>query len=169
MLDRMRALEARQEAITKELSGLLPLPRLEPVVITDRLDEWRRLLRSSTTQARSVIQRVLKGRLTFIPKLDGDQEGYEFYGPTRFDKLFTGIALPVPRYIKIGDSRGKEHITREMTGEADYERLLENAANGKGMVSLSTPSWNQLHKWLSDLASIEPIVHAGRSEAQNSP
>ena len=34
-----------------------------------------------------------------------------------------------------GDDRGKENITREMTGEADYEKLLENAADGKGLVS----------------------------------
>ena len=47
---------------------------------------------------------------------------------TRFDRLFTGIAVPIPDYMKEGDTRGKENITREDTGEADYEKLL----GGKG-------------------------------------
>src|SRR4029453_13893082 len=40
-------------------------------VIENRLAEWRRPLRQSTTQARTVLQRVLRGRLTFTPRADG--------------------------------------------------------------------------------------------------
>ena len=37
--------------------------------------------------------------------------------------------------MKEGDARGKENITREMTDEADYEKLLENASDGNGVAS----------------------------------
>ena len=59
-------------------------------VVDDRLGEWRRLLRQSTTQARAVLQRVLRGRIVFTP--DGD--GYDFEAPTRFDRLFVGCVVP---------------------------------------------------------------------------
>ena len=37
-------------------------------MVDNRLAEWRRLLRQSTTQARAVLQRVLRGRITFVPE-----------------------------------------------------------------------------------------------------
>jgi hypothetical protein len=90
-----------------------------------RLAEWRRLLRQSPTQGRAVLQRVLRGRITFTP----DGKGYDFAAPTRFDKLFTGIVAPLPSWILEGDVRGTEHIGREDTPDADYARLLERAQN----------------------------------------
>ena len=57
----------------------------------DLLTEWRRLLRQSTTQGRAVLQRVLRGRITFTPKCGG----YEFEAPTRFAKLFLGVAVEI--------------------------------------------------------------------------
>jgi hypothetical protein len=38
----------------------------------------------------AVLQRVLRGRITFTRS----GNGYEFFAPTRFDKLFTGIVAP---------------------------------------------------------------------------
>jgi hypothetical protein len=67
---------------------------LPPAVIENRLAEWRRLLRQSTTQARIVLQRVLRGRLTFSPRVNevsGEVDGYDFAGPTRFDKLLQAL------------------------------------------------------------------------------
>ena len=118
-----------RNAIDAELRSLHPIPRLAPAVIETRLAEWRRLLRQSTTQARTVLQRVLRGRLTFTPRADG--AGYDFEAPTRFDKLFTGIALDPsrrPRFIRDGDRTGADGIGPEDTGECDYERLLEGAS-----------------------------------------
>ena len=86
-----------------------------------RLAEWRQLLRSSTTQARSVLQRVLRGRITFTPT----EDGYQFSCPTRFDKLFSGVFLPKPGFVEEGDQRGVEHITPEDTFDLDYGTLLE--------------------------------------------
>jgi hypothetical protein len=87
-----RELEGRRKAIDNEAKNLRPVPRLAPAVMENRLAEWRRLLRASTTQSRTVLQRTLRGRLTFTPRRDG--LGYDFSGPTRFDKLFTGVTCP---------------------------------------------------------------------------
>ena len=67
------------------------MPRLRPEVVEDWLTEWRRLLRQSSTQGRAVLQRVLRGRITFTPKCGG----YEFEALTRFDKLFLGVAVEI--------------------------------------------------------------------------
>ncbi len=89
-----------------------------------------RMLRQSTTQGRAVLQRVLRGRLTFTPRADG--QGYDFSGPTRFDKLFTGLVAKRPAFIDPGDRFGTEEIHAEY--DADYGRLLEQAY-GKGVAS----------------------------------
>jgi hypothetical protein len=124
LVDRIRQLEERQRKIWSEAAELRPVPRLHPAVVENRLAEWRRLLRQSATQGRAVLQRVLRGRLTFWPRADG--QGYDFAGPTRFDRLFTGIVAPRPAFIR-DDVRGTEHIGPEDTFEGDYGRLLENA------------------------------------------
>jgi site-specific DNA recombinase len=125
LVTRVRELESRRRAIAAEVVALQPVPRLAPAVIENRLAEWRRLLRQSTTQGRAVLQRVLRGRITFTPL--GDGHGYEFSGPTRFDRLFTGVVVPRPAFLKDGDVRGTEHIGAEDTFDGDYGRLLERA------------------------------------------
>ena len=65
---KMRELEARRTAIDEGLISLRPIPRLAPAVIDNRLAEWRRLLRASTTQGRTVLQRIVRGRITFTPE-----------------------------------------------------------------------------------------------------
>lgn len=103
------------------------MPRLAPAVIEGRLAEWRRLLRASTTQGRTVLQRILRGRLTFTARVNpvsGEVDGYEFTGPTRFDKLFTGIAVERPKSLDPHDRTGTEDIGPEDTFDGDYGRLL---------------------------------------------
>jgi hypothetical protein len=56
----------------------------------------------STTQGRAVLQRIIRGRLTFTPRADG--QGYDFAAATRFDKLFTGIVAPRPAWIPVGQA-----------------------------------------------------------------
>lgn len=130
LVDRVRKLEARQQQIQGELAGLRPVPRLAPAVVEKRLTEWRRLLHSNVTQGRAVLQRVLQGRLTFTPLADGS--GYEFSGPTRFDRLFTGLVVKRPAYIEDGDRRGTEHIRPEDTLDFDYGELLDRAHRSQG-------------------------------------
>jgi hypothetical protein len=123
-------LEARLKAIANEVACLKPVPRLAPAVIEGRLAEWRRLLRSSTAQARTVLQRVLRGRLVFTPRMDPiteEADGYDFSRPTRFDRLFTGIAVETPPWVAAGDRRGLEGTSAEDTLDGDYGRLLDRA------------------------------------------
>jgi len=126
---RIRELEARRAANATELANALPVPRLPQPVIEDRLSEWRRLLRPSTTQARAVIQRLVAGRITFTPVGDC----YEFDAPTRVDKLFSGIVLSKAVWQRSA-GKGIEKIRPEdVTGpdyyaEADYGAVLERAA-----------------------------------------
>jgi hypothetical protein len=65
LVTKIKELEARKEMLDTDLRALRPVPRLAPEVIENRLTEWRRLLRSSVTQGRTVLQRILRGRLTF--------------------------------------------------------------------------------------------------------
>ena len=130
LMARVHELEARQRAIADELASLAPLPRLAPRVVNDRLEEWRRLLRGSTTQARAVLQRVLKGRITFTP----NDAGYTFEAPTRFDKLFAGVACPwpggSPQDLIDHAGEGCEHIRLEDTLDFEYGRLLARVYQG---------------------------------------
>jgi hypothetical protein len=128
LVAKLRELEARRQAIDGEAAALRPVPRLAPAVIENRLAEWRRLLRASTTQGCTVLQRILRGRLTFTPRhnpVSGELDGYDFEGPTRFDKLFTGIAVERPRSLDPHDRSGTESITADETFDGDYGRLLD--------------------------------------------
>ncbi len=109
---KLRELEARRNTIDRELRTVQPLPRLAAAVIENRLSEWRRLLRSSPTQARAVLQRVLKGRILFQP----DGNGYTFEAPTRFDKLFAGVVAPRPSFYSDREQRRGTHRSRRHVG-----------------------------------------------------
>ena len=142
LVAKVKELDVRRVAIDGEFRSFKPVPRLRPEVVEDRLTEWRRLLRQSTTQGRAVLQRVLRGRITFTPKF----EGYEFEAPTRFDKLFLGVAVETKREVS---DEGTEHIGPEDTFDADYGRLLEAVQNrGKGLASHTPPTWSQIAAWL---------------------
>ena len=67
-----------------------------------------------------MLQRILRGRLTFTPQIDGRSGamvGDRFEGPTRFDKLFAGIAGSAPKHVDRHDRSGTEHIRPEETVE----------------------------------------------------
>ena len=104
------------------------MPRLAPAVIENRLAEWRRLLRASTTQGRAVLQRVLRGRIVFTPS----GKGYTFEAPTRFDKLFSEVVVPKSVWSQPA-AAGTEHIRPEdvypgahAEDDLDSRRLLES-------------------------------------------
>jgi hypothetical protein len=90
LVAKLHELETKQK--TLEAASIRPVPRLDQVVISSRLAEWKRLLRANTTMTRTVLQRILDGRITFHPRADGN--GYDFSANTRFDKLFSGVASP---------------------------------------------------------------------------
>lgn len=130
LVSKLRVFEQRSEAIRRDLANLRPIPRLPLPVVVDRLEEWRRLLRGSVTQGRTVLQRVLRGRIVFTPVGDG----YEFCAPTRFDRLFTGVASPRPSWMSEDDTTGLEDFPDGFQFERDYGALLEKI-HGKGMAS----------------------------------
>jgi len=120
---RLRALEARQTELRTEAAALRPVPHPPRLVVENRLAEWRRLLRQSTEQGRAVLQRVLRGRIIFTSNGDG----YDFVAPTRFDKLFRGIAVPAqPRPEWMPEVTNSEIGPDDML-DGDYGRLPERA------------------------------------------
>jgi septal ring factor EnvC (AmiA/AmiB activator) len=123
LVAKLRQLEQHRTVLTEQMKALQPVPRLPASIVENRLAEWRRLLRQSVTQGRAVLQRVLDGRIVFTP----DGPGYTFSAPTRFDKLFTGIATPRPAFIETGKLYGAENIRPDETLDADYGLLLERA------------------------------------------
>jgi hypothetical protein len=104
------------------LADYRPIPRLPETVRDDRLAEWRRLLRLSPTQGRAVIQRAIRGRITFTPipgtglrpDPSGSTEigGYEFEAETRFDGCFSvwWFRNPNPALLVLG-SRSSTRTT----------------------------------------------------------
>ena len=141
---KLQELEARKRALQVQAASLHPVPRLAPVVIENRLAEWRRLIRQSTTQSRTVLQRILRGRLTFTPRtnpISGLPDGYDFTADTRFDRLFTGIAVRRPLALDRADLTGTEGIGPDDTGDSDYGRLLDRVY-AEGVASELDPiSW----------------------------
>jgi site-specific DNA recombinase len=125
---RLRDLETRKVAIAEEVEAARPIPRLVPAVVTGRLNEWRKLLRGSVTQARAVLQRVLEGRLVFTPYPAG--LGAAFEAPTRFSGLFAGVVLAqrdrAPGEDLFRDAgKGSELLWAEQASlERSYEALL---------------------------------------------
>jgi hypothetical protein len=60
-------------------------------------------------------RRILRGRLTFTPHVNwvsGEVDGYDFEGPTRFDKLFTGIAVERPNGVDVVTLGSQRHRPR---------------------------------------------------------
>ena len=89
-----------------------------------------------------MLQRILRGRLTFTPAhpMSGEVDGYDFSAPTRFDKLFTGIAVERPKSLVAGERTGCETICPdEDTLDGDYGRLLDRAYE-KSVKVLASPT-----------------------------
>ena len=68
--------------------------------------------------------RIPSTRSVNLPKpinpISGEVDGYDFTGPTRFDKLFTGIAVERPKSLDLNDRTGLEGIGPEDTCDGDY-------------------------------------------------
>lgn len=130
LVERLRALEARKQAIAADLERSAPVPRPEPKAVKSRLAEWRRLLRGSPTQARAVLARVLDGKVTFRPLPGGI---VELEGATRFSSLFVGFVVTqdaetAPPHVRVPDRRGHEAGDAERAAlETAYEDVLRAA------------------------------------------
>lgn len=75
-------------------------------------------------------------------------DGYDFTGPTRFDRLFSGIASSARR--PDDGITGAEGIGPENTFDGDYGRLLDRAYQ-RSVKVVSSPVFNG--SWVSDRAA----------------
>jgi hypothetical protein len=105
-------------------------------------------------------RRVLRGRLTFWPR--ADRQGYDFVGPTPFDKLFTGIAVEQPAWIP-NVPIGAEGIRIEDTRDAHYERLLEAAER-----AINTGSRTKAKGWRPWIPYSVPVWPRGAAMGRGS-
>jgi hypothetical protein len=82
-----------------------------------------------------------------VNTISGEVDGYDFTGPTRFDKLFTGIAVETPTWVKdyTGET-GREQFGPEDTFDGDYGRLLDRAYE-KSVKSIGVPN-GTLGEWV---------------------
>jgi hypothetical protein len=130
---KLRELEARGAAIDAQVAGLRPVPRLPRPVIVNRLEAWRRNLRQSLTSGRTVLQKILRGRIVFTPRRDfisGDIDGYEYAAETRFDQLFEGIVVERPANLPY-DRTGLEDVEVDaLPYDAEYGKLLDRVKVG---------------------------------------
>ena len=131
-----RAGSAAARHRTRDSAALRPVPRLAPAVIEDRLAEWRRLLRASTTQGRTVLQRILRGRLTFTPRSVSDEAGLRLRGADALRQAVHGHCRrrPAEDGSEPGDAgalrghRPRGHVRRRLRA------TLGNDAHAKGVV-----------------------------------
>jgi len=113
LVAKLRDFEVRKAELIEEMAANRPVPMPPRRLIEDRLAEWRRLLRSSTTTGRAVLDRVLDGRIVFTPLAGGETlAAYEFEAPTRYDKLFSGLVVPKSIWLQT-PGEGAEGIRPE--------------------------------------------------------
>ena len=95
LVEAMRTREERQKALDSELSTL-DMRRAEfdgsklRQKLQQRLSDWRALLRRHPIQGHQVLQNLIDGRLTFEPKVDGDERYYTFTGTGTMEALLGG-------------------------------------------------------------------------------
>ncbi len=132
LVAKVRELEMQKRIIETQLADLRPVPRLPRAVVQEQMDAWRRQVRTDVQSARNVVQKVLRGRITFTPRED---DTYEFTAETRFDRIFDGVAAP---WLKIPKGTGADLIKYAGPDEVgrvideDYGRILEAAAKRAG-------------------------------------
>jgi len=76
-------------------------------------------------------------------------DGYDFSGPTRLDRLFTGIAVERPAFPGLRSYRLRG-IGPKDTFDGDYGRLLDQISV-KRVASPRPASLNQITLWLRRL------------------
>jgi hypothetical protein len=83
------------------------------------------------------------GRITFTLRkneVSDEIDGYDFEAVTRFDNLFTGIAVERPKSWDPTDLTGTEDIRAEDTLDAEYSRILQRAYNGRNQSKRVSPT-----------------------------
>ncbi len=95
LLDAIRESEARRADLRQQIAVLDSAPR-SPKLDVDAvraklrsyIADYRKLLRGHVPQTQQILRRLIVGKLTFIPKLNGD---YEFVGRGTVRPLLAGV------------------------------------------------------------------------------
>lgn len=112
--ERLTALKSELEALAKPRARCTDTKALREAV-RQRLAGWRELLRANTAEARRIMAKLLKGRLVFTPKRDGDREFYEFSGEGTIQPVIEGIVpeaittFGVPSGIRLHGGTASTH------------------------------------------------------------
>jgi len=97
----VQAMKAREKELTTvraSLSRLAPPQRAQRAdgdaiaLLTERLTEWRHLLRAHVPQARQMIRKLIEGRIVFTPNTDTRR--YAFSIPGTLARFFNGLVNP---------------------------------------------------------------------------
>jgi hypothetical protein len=102
-------------------------------------------VRTRTPRRRRGVALRAASRITFTPRrneISEEIDGYEFEATTRFDQLFTGIAMERPKNLDPNDLTGTEDIGSEDTVEADCGGLLERAYERNHAEGSTSPTGN---------------------------
>jgi hypothetical protein len=92
-------------------------PRKHPLTVMDAEGDARAAAKKAGA-TKAVEDEMVRAAIESV-----EPDGYEFEGPTRFDKLFTGLAVERPKSLVLGDRTGCEHISPPF--DDDYGRLLD--------------------------------------------
>jgi hypothetical protein len=80
----LAALQQRTQLSGTEVRRLEELSR-------ERVQNWRKLLRKHVPQERQILQKMLRGHLTFVPERRGIRNGYRFKGEGSLMPLLSGM------------------------------------------------------------------------------
>jgi DNA invertase Pin-like site-specific DNA recombinase len=95
LLAALRASEARRGELRQQIAALDAEPRTTPLdagavraKLRSYVEDYRKLLRGHVPQMQQILRRLVVGKLTFTPKLNGD---YEFAGRGTVRPLLSGV------------------------------------------------------------------------------
>ena len=131
LLDRLTRLEARADALRAELATChAPAPTFDRTALERRLQaklaDWRGLLTRNIATGNAMLRMLLAEPIRFTPLVEERRRAYRFEGRIALDRMIAGL---VPSH-EIG---------------AKLHQL---------MASLTIPSWNQLHEWLTAMQQL---------------
>jgi hypothetical protein len=99
LLTAMEARERRRAALAEQLTALAVAPASEALPddvargLRARLSDWQDVLRGQPEHARTILARLLAGRLVMTPRETTDGERvYDFAGQGSVTELLTGVA-----------------------------------------------------------------------------
>jgi hypothetical protein len=125
----IRQRELQAEALDRELTALVRREEVSHVDVSrlavlarQKVEEWRKLLRRRTPQARQILRTMLRTRLVFVPQIRNRRLGYRFRGEGTILPLLAGA---VPAVAAAGSGfvpNGIRHLAEARSNRASRLR-----------------------------------------------